>query len=204
MKSLGFLAAAVVAFALPSTPGEPVSTPGPDPIPTASGANLFAGGAVEPPTASVTVGDRAPDFSFATSGGNVSLHDLTAQGAVLLVFGADEPTLRSLDRERDELLDLGVLPVAVVPAKGNHLLSMTRRLGLRYTVVPDPRRVIAAQYDVVDERRQVAVPSWFVLDRGRRVRALQRQGVPGGGYARIAASALLIPAKDVPLPTGSR
>ncbi|MCU0256138.1 MAG: peroxiredoxin family protein [Vicinamibacterales bacterium] len=204
MKSLGLLAAAVVAFALPSTPGEPVSTPGPDPVPITSGANLFAGGAVEPPTTSVSVGDRAPDFSFSAPGGNVSLHDLTAQGAVLLVFGADESTLRSLDRERDELLDLGVLTVAVLPAKGSQLQSMTRRLGLRYTVVPDPRRVVAAQYDVVDERRQAAVPAWFVLDRGRRVRALQRQGLPDGGFARIAASALLIPARDVPLPTGSR
>jgi peroxiredoxin len=113
----------------------------------------------EPPQTEVAIGASAPDFSYQGADGQWRhLHDLLGQGVVLLVFGADERNLAALERERDALLDLGVIPVAVLDRKSSQTRAVARRLGLGYPVLPDPRRVIGQQFNTIDPARTATVP----------------------------------------------
>jgi peroxiredoxin len=202
MKLPGLLIAVAFAASLPLQPGDQESAP---PVSGERETASFSRRAPEPPSSPLMVGDRAPRYSWQSEDGQtVDLHDLYAQGHLLLVFGAGESALRALESERDELLDLGVVPVAVVSARNGAVWSSGRKLGLHYPLVPDSRRVLAGQFDAVDEIRQVPLPSWFVVDRGGKVRALHREGLPKSGFPRLAATVLAIPMKDVPLPAHTR
>jgi len=121
----------------------------------------------------VRVGDPAPNFAFEGFGGrSMRLHHLLDQGPVLLVFGAREADLRRLQAQRNALLDLGVVPVAVVNAGPRTTRALVQRLGLQFTVLADSRGVIADQFNIVEGER--TVPGWFVLDaRGRVSRVAQ-------------------------------
>ncbi len=157
--------------------------------------------AVEAPATEVRVGDLAPNFSYQGVDARWRrLHDLVADVPVLLVFGANEGTLRILEGERDELVDLGVMPVAVVDSRIGSARAMVHRHQLRYTVLADPRGVIAAQFNAVDPATGRQLPTWFVLDPARRVRALGRRGLPLRGYPELAANALGLPAKSATVP----
>jgi peroxiredoxin len=156
-------------------------------------------GAVEPPPVEVRSGEPAPDFSYQSPDGRWRhLHDLLQQGEVVLVFGASDLELRMLERERDALLDLGVMPVAVLDVKPGSAWNSARKLGLRYTVLADPRRIIGAQFNVLDSGS--LVPGWFVIDRKGMVRGLRRGDLPGQGYPGLVARALSLPLPSVPLP----
>lgn len=155
----------------------------------------------EPPQAQIGVGETAPDFSYQTQEGSwKNLHDLTAQGAVLLVFGAGETDLRALESERDALLDLGVVPVAVLDIRPKTAWSLAKKLGLRYTVLADPRRVIGLQFNSVDAATQSTVDGWFVVDRTRHVRGFWRGSLPQDGYRAPVARSLGIALPDAALP----
>jgi peroxiredoxin len=202
MKFPGLLIAVALAASLPLQPGDQESVV---PVPGERESASLSHRAPEPPSSPLMVGDRAPHYSWQSEDGlTINLHDLYAQGHLLIVFGAGEPTLRALESERNELLDLGVVPVAVVSARNGAVWSSGRKLGLHYPLVPDSRRVLAGQFDAVDEIRQVVLPSWFVVDRGGTVRALHREGLPHAGFPRLAATVLAIPTKDVPLPARTR
>ena len=202
MKFTGLLIAVVVAASLPLQPGDQETQPSPS---NEGQTATLSRRAPEPPSSPLLVGDRAPKFSWQGEDGHtVNLQDLYAQGNLLVVFGANDATLRTIENERDPLLDLGVVPVAVVNARNGAVWSTGRRLGLHFPLVPDSRRVLAGQFDAVDEIRQTALPAWFVVDRGGRVRALHREGLPESGFPRLAATVLAIPAKDVPLPALAR
>lgn len=167
------------APAEPSTPGEPAPT-------------------------EVLPGDEAPDFSYQGYDGRWRhLHDVLDQGAVLLVFGPDEADLSTIEREREELLGLGVVPVAVLDLRPGKAGATLRRLGLGYSVLADPRRVIAAQFNATHPTSDAAVPSWFVIDRKRRVRALHRGRLPRGEYPALATRALALPMPGVALPAAN-
>lgn len=146
----------------------------------------------EPPATIVRVGDPAPNFAFEGYGGRaMRLHHLLDQGPVLLVFGAREADLRRLQQQRDALLDLGVIPVAVVDAAPRTTRSLVKRLGLQYTVLADSRGVIAGQFNVVEGGR--ILPGWFALDARGRICGLVRGALPAVDYARLCARALAIP-----------
>jgi len=172
------------------------------PQPASAGGETLGLNALEPPPTEVAAGDIAPDFSYqSVSGRWLHLHDLIAHGNVLLVFSpADEP-LPALERDREALLRLGVIPVAVVQRKAGSAWSYARRQGLQYTVVPDPSCVIAAQFNVLGSSTHAMIPAWFVLDRTGRVRGLGRDGLPATGYPTLAAAALSIPAPGVTVQT---
>ncbi|TMQ68512.1 MAG: redoxin domain-containing protein [Candidatus Eisenbacteria bacterium] len=156
----------------------------------------------EPPLAVVSAGEPAPNFSYqGTDGHWRGLRDLTDKGAVLLAFAPREHNLIRLQREREALLDLGVIPVALVELRPGSARSLVRRLGLTYTVLSDPRCVIASQFNVVDPITQSAVPSWFIVDRRGRVRALRRGSLPVSGYPTVAARALGLPLPGATLPS---
>ena len=164
-------------------------------------APLQSGGP-EPPASEVRVSDFAPDFSFEGFDGRWrNLHDLRVQGPVLLLIAPDSDPLLSLERERASLVQRGIVPVAVVDASPRAVASWTRKLNLHYTVIPDPRRVIAEQFNAIESRTHAAVPAWFVIDRSGRVRALERGRFPSAGFLPVAAQALGLPAPGVALPT---
>jgi AhpC/TSA family protein len=149
---------------------------------------------LEPPATEVCLGDIAPDFAYQGPDARWRrLHDLVAEAPTLLVFGANDGVLRIIEGEREALMDLGVIPVAVVGSRLGVARSIVNRLGLRYTVLADPQAVIAAQYNALDPASGRQFPCWFMLDARRRVRALGRQGLPLRGYADLAADALGVP-----------
>jgi peroxiredoxin len=202
MKLSVSLLAVVLAASLPLQPGEPPegSNPASD-----RGLTAISPKAAEPPSAPLMVGDAAPDFTWQSSDRRfVSMKDLLVHGSLLLVFAPGDEDLQSIQRDREALLDLGVIPVAVMNARSGAAASKARRMGLSYTLVPDTRRVIAAQYGALDENRQSIVPAWFVVDRRAQVRALGRGSIPSAGFPRLAATVLAIPAGDVSLPAKSR
>lgn len=149
----------------------------------------------------VQLGDEAPDFSYQGVDGRwIHLRDILVQGPVLLVFGADELTLRVIEHERERLMDLGVVPVVVSDARSGAARAMVSRCALRYTVLSDARGAIASQFNAVDAKNGRHRPTWFVLDPKRCVRGLGRRGLPLRGYPALAANALGLPAPGATLP----
>jgi peroxiredoxin len=146
----------------------------------------------EPPTMVLRVGDPAPNFAFeGFDGRGMRLHHLLDQGSVLLVFGARESDLRKLQQERSMLLEMGVVPVAILDARPGTTRTLVKRLGLQFTVIADSRGVIGEQFNVVDGERML--PAWFVLDPRGRVRSLSRGALPSAEYRRVCARALALP-----------
>src|SRR5262245_8504444 len=157
---------------------------------------------VDTPATEVCVGDIAPDFSYqGTDARWRHLHDLVADHPVLLVFGADEAALRTLESEREALMDQDVLPVAVAGSRLGATRAMAERQELRFTVLADPQGVIASQFNAIDPATGRRVPAWFVLDGERRVRGLGRSGLPKEGYVALASSALGLPPKSATVPS---
>jgi peroxiredoxin len=155
----------------------------------------------EPPASEVREGDIAPDFAYQGVDARWRrLRDLVTDTPALLVFGANEATLRIIEGEREALMDLGVLPVAVVGSRIGAARAQVNRHGLRYTVLADPQGVIAAQFNAMDPATGRQLPAWFVLDRQRRVRGLGRKGLPLRGYAELAAEALGLPPRSATVP----
>jgi peroxiredoxin len=151
----------------------------------------------EPPNTAIEVGAPAPDFSYLAADGRWRrLRDLTAHTSVLLVIAPHESQLRALERERDALLRLGVMPVAVLDARPNAVRKLADRLRLRYTVVADARHIIASQFNAVNPANLTTVPSWFVVDKSRTVRALRRGARLDRDCTTVAARALGLPLPD--------
>jgi peroxiredoxin len=148
----------------------------------------------------VEVGDRAPDFSYQGVDGRWRrLHDILAHGPVLLVFGADELTLRVIEHERERLMDVGVVPVAVIDARAGAARAIVNRCALQFTVLADLRGVIASQFNAVDPSTGRQRPAWFVVDAKRKVRGLGRR-LPLRGYPTMVANALGLPAPNALTP----
>jgi peroxiredoxin len=159
----------------------------------------------EPPSAEVNPGDRAPDFAYQGDDNRWRrLHDLLHQGPVLLVFGAEIATLTSIEREREAILKLGAVPAAVLDMRNGVAWATARRHGLHYLVIPDSRKVIAAQFNLMDANGERVSPAWFVVDRSGRVRALDRGTLPRRGFASRTATALGLPDPEANLPVEKR
>lgn len=157
---------------------------------------------VDTPATEVCLGDIAPDFSYQGVDGRWRhLRDLVRDHPALLVFGANEGVLRVLESEREALMDLGVLPVAVTGSRLGTTRAMVQRYDLRYTLLADPQGVIASQFNAVDPASGRHLPAWFVLDSHRRVRALGRTDLPVRGYAERVAEALGLPPRAATVPS---
>lgn len=159
----------------------------------------------EPPVAYVTAGERAPNVSWQSEEGAwVHLSDLRAHGSVLLVIAPGEAELTALQHERGGLMDIDVLPVAVLDRRTGATWALARRLTLDYTVVPDPLGVIAEQFNALDPDSRHAAPAWFVIDSRGVVRRVERGALPPAGWSRLAATALSLPLPGATLPSSHR
>ena len=159
----------------------------------------------EPPVMVVMTGDSAPDVAWEGPASRPQrLRDLRAQGHVLLVFSPTEAQLLALEHDRGHLLDLRVVPAAVLDRSATGVAGRARRLGLHFTLIPDSRNIIAAQFSALDPATRRAAPAWFVVDRSGRVRGFDRTGVPEGGYPRLVSTTLALAAPGATLPASTR
>jgi peroxiredoxin len=185
-RALSLLTVLFVVASPPAWAGAPAV----EPPSTPAGARGFEPVGNGPDYAVVESGSQAPDFAFEGAAGWRRLHELRAQGHVLLIFGARDAELVRLEHERGELLAIGVVPVAVVDRKAAACRALASRLRLEYALVPDPQRVIAAQYNALDPNSRSSAAAWFVLDREGRVHDLGRFHWPTQRWRELAASAL--------------
>ena len=192
----------VLAATLQSAAVDPGANPFPISDDGRPAISSVQNGAPEPPASEVRVGDVAPDFSFEGFDGKWrNLRDLRVQGSVLLVIAPDHVQMSALERERATLIERGVLPVAILDATPRATASTIRKLDLHYSVIADPRRVIAEQFNAIQSRTHAAVPAWFVIDRKGLVRALDRGSFPSRGYTALATEALGLPTPGAALPS---
>lgn len=180
-----------------------------------AGAPTAGGSEVSKPLPNVPVGSNteyaylvegsgAPDFTYDNpAGGRARLRDLRAHGHVLLVFAANEEQLARLQDESDDLERIGIVPVAVLDRRAGACRSISKKLGLSFTVVADPSHTIGAQYNVLDAHTRQDSPAWFVVDREGRVRGLDRSDFPRESWMNVAASSLGLPTGDASVPASS-
>ncbi len=138
----------------------------------------------------VAAGKRAPDFQYQSYDAMWQhLHNVLEHGDVLLVFGASDVDLRTLEREREMLVKSGVMPLVVVERGDREVWASVRRLGLTFSLLADPKGVIGGQYGVFDAGIGHSRPAWFVIDVKGRVRQSGAE-MPSQGWPGLAATAL--------------
>jgi peroxiredoxin len=138
----------------------------------------------------LNTGSRAPDFQYQSYDALWQhLHNVLEHGDVLLVFGASDVDLRTLERERETLVKSGVVPLAVVERNDREVWASVRRLGLTYSLLADPKGAIGAQYGVFDPTLAHSRSAWFVIDTKGRVRQSGGE-MPAQGWPAMASMAL--------------
>jgi peroxiredoxin len=138
----------------------------------------------------VAPGSKAPDFQYQSYDQLwQNLHNVLEHGDVLLVFGASDVDLRTLEREREILLRSGITPLAVVEKNERDVWASVRRLGLTFSLLSDPRGKIGMQYGVFDPGLGRSHTSWFVIDRKGKVRQAGTT-MPQQSWPTVAALAL--------------
>jgi peroxiredoxin len=184
--AVSLLAAASSSASVDANSVQPVAlTSSPTVAATASGARDR-----DPDKPSLNAGSRAPDFQYQSYDALWQhLHNVLEHGDVLLVFGASDVDLRTLERERETLVKSGVMPLAVVEHNDRDVWASVRRLGLTYSLLADPKGAIGQQYGVFDASLGRSRSAWFVIDVKGRVR--QSGGDrPALGWPAVAATAL--------------
>ena len=133
---------------------------------------------------------RAPDFQYQSYDALWQhLHNVLEHGDVLLVFGASDVDLRTLERERESLTKGGVLPFAVIEKNDRDVWASVRRLGLTFSLLADPRGAIGSQYGVFDASLGHSRPAWFVIDKKGRIRDAGTS-MPAQAWPSVALTAL--------------
>lgn len=141
--------------------------------------------------ATPAVGDPAPDFTYQSREYLwQGLHNILEQGSVLLVFGASDEQLRTLEHEQESLARRGVVTVAVVAQREGEVWRTVRRDGLTYSLLADPHTAIAEQYGALDRATKSPRPLWFVIDRTGHVRGTGEGTSSPGNWTAIASAAL--------------
>ena len=140
--------------------------------------------------ARLSPGSKAPDFQYQSYDALwQNLHNVLEHGDVLLIFGATDVDLRTLEREREELVRSRITPLAVVEKNDRDVWASVRRLGLTFSLLADPRGVIGAQYGVFDPSLGRSQVAWFVIDVKGRIRQMGNT-MPTQSWPIVAATAL--------------
>lgn len=138
----------------------------------------------------VSPGNKAPDFQYQSYDALWQhLHNVLEHGDVLLVFGASDVDLRTLERERESLMKSGVVPFAVVERTDRDVWASVRRLGLTFSLLADPRGAIGAQYGVFDPALGRSRTAWFVIDKKGKIRDAGGT-MPSQAWPSVALAAL--------------
>ncbi len=159
----------------------PAAKPAPDPVQAPA----------EPAKSSkLSAGSKAPDFQYQSYDALwQNLHNVLEHGDVLLIFGATDVDLRTLEREREVLVRSRITPLAVVEKNDRDVWASVRRLGLTFSLLADPRGVIGAQYGVYDPSLGRSQVAWFVIDVKGRIRQMGNT-MPTQSWPVVAATAL--------------
>ena len=184
------LFAAGLLVAATSVHAESGKTPSPaaakSPAPTTTAPAVPSEGSRTRPTP----GHKAPDFQYQSYDALwQNLHNVLEHGDVLLVFGATDVDLRTLEREREVLVRSRVTPLAVVEKNDRDVWASVRRLGLTFSLLADPRGVIGTQYGVYDPSLGRSHTAWFVIDVKGRVRQ-SGDTMPTQSWPVVTATAL--------------
>ena len=138
----------------------------------------------------IAAGHKAPDFQYQSYDQLwQNLHNVLEHGDVLLVFGASDVDLRTIEREREILLRTGVTPLAVVEKNERDVWATVRRLGLTFSLLSDPRGIIGDQYGLFDPSLGRSQSAWFVIDKKGKVRQ-SGTTMPRQSWPTVAALAL--------------
>lgn len=103
----------------------------------------------------VGVGDRAPDFSLASTGGKVCTLDGFRGAPVVLVFypGDNTPVcttqLRSYSEDIDDFTDLGAAVLAVSPQDVESHEAFADKHGFTFPLLADTDKSVGAAYGVL-------------------------------------------------------
>lgn len=128
---------------------------------------------------SVGVGDAAPDFTLAGTGGrDYSLSDEAGSPVVLVFYPGDDTPIctRQLNSYNEELEQFTALGATVFGISAQDVASHERfaaKLGLRFPLLADTDKSVAAAYGTLGPigfpRRSV-----FIIDRGGTIRYAHR------------------------------
>jgi len=139
----------------------------------------------------VAMGDVAPDFDFLSSDYfRRHLHDVLADGSVLLVFGATDAQLRDLEADHVRLTQTGVVPLVVTDQVGRDARATVERCELTYALLSDPKGHVAEQYGMWSASTGERVTGWYVIDRAGRVRGAGSFGSESPDWATVASAVL--------------
>lgn len=128
------------------------------------------------PDAVPAVGDRAPDFTLASTAGEIWLSDLFANGKVLLAFYTEDNTplcsneVAMLREDYELVQELGAQVVAVSADTLESHQDFAARIGnVPFPLVSDAALEAARAYGVVDDTGKRSRRAVFVIDAGGRV-----------------------------------
>jgi len=120
----------------------------------------------------LNVGDLAPDFSMADTGGNtVTLTSFRGKNNVLLAFYRGESDLYSINwlnaLKADYLairgLDTEV--IAISADRANEEIFMKEKYEIPFALIPDPGCKVIKAYQVYDDFTHTATCAAFIIDR---------------------------------------
>ena len=121
-------------------------------------------------------GDEAPDFTLASTEGEIRLRELAAVKKVLLAFYAEDDTplcaneVSVLKEDYDIVRQLGAQVVAVsADSLESHRWFAERLGGLPFPLASDGALEASRAYDVLDESQKRSRRAVFVIERGGRI-----------------------------------
>ena len=121
-------------------------------------------------------GEPAPDFTLASTEGDISLHDLTAEKKVVLAFYYEDATplcsseVATLKEDYDLIRELGADVVAIsADSLASHEAFAQRLGGFPFPLASDSDLLATRLYDVLDETGKRSRRAVFVIDRGGTV-----------------------------------
>jgi peroxiredoxin len=165
------------------------TAPAPAPAATVPSVASSPTAPADTPRPKYGTGNKAPDFQYQSYDDLwQNLHNVLEHGDVLLVFGATDVDLRTIERERETLMKGGLIPLAVVEKNDRDVWASVRRLGLTFSLMADPRGAIGSQYGVYDASLGRSVGSWFLIDKKGKVRS-SGIGMPAQSWLALASNA---------------
>ena len=131
-------------------------------------------------------GDQAPDFTLASTTGDVRLRDLSDRGGVVLAFYYEDATpicsneLSMLRDDYEVVRELGAEVIAVsADSLESHSAFAERLGGVPFPLASDESLEAAKVFDVVDDAGKRSRRAIFVIDRGGEILHAERWFQPG-------------------------